>query len=585
MPKIAFVITKMAGDGSDKIKRILDLFGIPCHLISGSDLEAGIAWPHKYVVLCAVPLFGQLLSADKTKAGINALVSRAESVFLYGVDGSADSCEVFERTALSYKLCQAQPLGESIWTISDVWTLCGPMRGLRVKAPGLTQALIRPSDTFHSLIFTDTGSAFVSAEVEGQTWYIATADVIDISRSVEKGYFDVTDYFLSAVPIVMYLRHTFENVAFQPAEYGACLIVDDPVLRNKYGFVNFQKVAGLADEHNFSCNVAFIPWNWKRSRPSVIKLFKEHADRLSISIHGCDHTRHEFAAKHTIPMNRQAKLAKYRMDGHSSRTGLSYDWLMVFPQGAFSSAAAPVLKHNNFIAAVNTEVAPLDQPNETQIGDTWQMAILRYADFPIFTRRYAFHGIHNFAFDLLLGKPCIVVTHHGDFQNDCRELVGFIEELNALPVALKWGTLGDVIRRAYQMRSAQDAKHVRMFGSEILLANNESVECRIVVEKMESDPASIDHVLADGRWINFSLEPHAIRFELDLAPMSQTMVRVAFRTLDVDDSIARPLTARGKIAARRYLSELRDESQSRLPVVYKCADKARKWLRPSASAN
>ena len=43
---------------------------------------------------------------------------------------------------------------------------------------------------------------------------------------------------------------------------------------------------------------------------------------------------------------------------------------------------------------------------------------MTYGAFPIFTRRYAFHGVENFAFDLLLGKPCLIVAHHDSFKDD-----------------------------------------------------------------------------------------------------------------------------------------------------------------------
>ena len=42
---------------------------------------------------------------------------------------------------------------------------------------------------------------------------------------------------------------------------------------------------------------------------------------------------------------------------------------------------------------------------------------MRYGDFSIFTRRYAHHGLENFAFDLLLGKACLIVCHHDFFKD------------------------------------------------------------------------------------------------------------------------------------------------------------------------
>jgi hypothetical protein len=46
------------------------------------------------------------------------------------------------------------------------------------------------------------------------------------------------------------------------------------------------------------------------------------------------------------------------------------------------------------------------------IADLWAPAVMRYSSFPIFTRRYPWEGIENFAFDILLGKPALIVIHH-----------------------------------------------------------------------------------------------------------------------------------------------------------------------------
>ena len=80
-----------------------------------------------------------------------------------------------------------------------------------------------------------------------------------------------------------------------------------------------------------------------------------------------------------------------------------------------------VLKRGDFIGTVNSEVISTDpQPRPITIADYWNVAVMNYSDFPIFTRRYPWAGVENFAFDILLGKPCLVVVHHNDCHDDCR---------------------------------------------------------------------------------------------------------------------------------------------------------------------
>jgi hypothetical protein len=576
MSQIAFVIGEESEAPIRHIGNILDLFGIPWRALSPSALTEGIAPKKPYVVFCAMPVLGRVLSQTGS-GGMPAFLNEAHSVFLYG----AGSDEASRRVLSELGLVSTSVIETNAQTtLCEIHAadVCGAMARLKVSVPSVHARFLTAAAGLDPLISTNEGIAIAALHFRGKPYYIACSDVIDISQPVRKGHFDITDYFFSAVPIVMYLRHSFKDMCLSPAEYGACLIIDDPVLRPNYGFVNFKKLSQAVLDHNFSCNIAFIPWNWRRSQRAVLDLFKTHSDRLSISIHGCDHTAGEFATKNTISLNAQAKLAHVRMQKHAKRTGLPYDPLMVFPQGAFSSAAAPVLKHNGFMAAVNTEVLPTDVPSGTQIRDTWQMAILRYGNFPIFTRRYAFHGLHNFAFDLLLGKPCLMVTHHADFRNDSIDVLGFIDRLNALPVGLKWRPLGEVIRHAYQLKTGNGVSKVRMFGSEVILGNNDRSSHRVVVEKVASDADMIERIEVNGQRTAFSPDDGLIRFEAELPAGSTGMVRVVFKDIYGSQGSSRPLIARSKVAVRRYLSEFRDESQARAPFVYAFAGKARTWL-------
>jgi hypothetical protein len=570
-----------------QITKILDFFEVPWtrvgpRALGESDPEGA---DEGYCVLAAMPLVGKVVTDRAFGDGLPPLLQRADSLFLFGGDHSAATQALLR--LMSH--CETAEVGhieekEILCSVSHQRTdVCGPLSGLEVLVPvrGTQLAMMSLLDgrRIDPLISTKKGCIFAAIDFNGTRCYLAPCPtVIDIARPVERGYFDVADHFFSAVPLVMYLRHAFRDVIPAPAENGACLIVDDPVLRPQYGFVDFQRVAAMGAEHHFTCNVAFIPWNWRRTRSSVVEVFKRNAGRLSLSIHGCDHTAREFGTPNAQSLNAQAKLAISRMEKHQRRTGLAYDPVMVFPQGAFSAVSPAVLKHNGFIAAVNTEVAPIDQPSRTEIGEVWRMAILKFSDFAIYTRRYPFHGLHNFAFDLLLGKPCLIVTHSADFCDGGRSLLEFIDRLNSLKLPLTWRSLGEVIRRAYQQRLRKDGTvQIRMFGNEITIENSGSVSRHTVVEKLEHAPEGINRVEAAGQEVTFVSGQEFSRFELDLGGQKSALVRMSFKDVYGDPRPDRPLRGQIKQIARRYLSEFRDEAQARAPWVYDLAQKARNW--------
>jgi hypothetical protein len=108
------------------------------------------------------------------------------------------------------------------------------------------------------------------------------------------------------------------------------------------------------EERNFTTTVAFIPWNWRRTSCNVVNLFRQHPERFSLVVHGCDHTASEFATQTTPLLNRRIKMAIERMDRLYQRTSMRYERVMVFPQGRFSRESGYALKVNGFMAAANS---------------------------------------------------------------------------------------------------------------------------------------------------------------------------------------------------------------------------------------
>ncbi len=373
------------------------------------------------------------------------------------------------------------------------------------------------------------------------------------------------DHFCSVVPLLMFVRLMFPDVAWRPQELGACLIIDDPLLRQRYGSCDFEMLRDLMRRYGFTTNIAFIPWNWRRTSPTDGEFFKNELGSFSVSIHGCDHTGAEFGETSPAILNNKARLAQSRMRNHEARTGVHHDPVMVFPQGVFSSACPEVLKGNGFLAAVNTETVPVDSQNVgTRIRDVWDVAIMRYGCFPIFTRRYAHHGLENFAFDLLLGKPCLIVAHHDFFKDDCAGLIELIEKLGSLNCRLLWRPLGEVIRRACRRRvNGVGEEEVEMYGNELLIHNPSGHMVNVHVRKRENEADLVAEVRSDQKPIMWTTKADHLVYEEGIGPRSERHLQVVYRERDAREKVNRSLRFELSVASRRILSELRDDYLSR----------------------
>jgi hypothetical protein len=233
---------------------------------------------------------------------------------------------------------------------------------------------------------------------------------------------------------------------------------------------------------------------------------------------------------------------------------------MVFPQGIFSEAAMSVLKHSGLIAAVNSDVISSDsRPRPVTISEVWDIAVMGYSDFPIFTRRYPWEGIANFAFDVLLGKPAIALIHHDYLSDHGRRLIDFTKGLNALKCPLTWNSLCEVVRWSCRQREVSpEIIELEMYGTELRIKNRSERRKRYLIQRRESKPSAIRSVSVGSQETVWKFENGRIDFEIELEPGENRTVAIKFHELDGDGGYKQTASYRTKAMLRRYLCELRD---------------------------
>jgi hypothetical protein len=401
--------------------------------------------------------------------------------------------------------------------------------------------------------------------------FVGGAEVADLD--VEVGDAPVAEYFSQLLSHAMALRHIFGDTTWRPSEPHASVIIDDPLLRPNYGFLNFEHLLGLMNQHNFHTTVAFIPYNFRRNSRRVIKMFRENTDRFSLCFHGNDHTGAEFAATDTALLNTMLQIAEQRMDQHKKITGLECDRVMVFPQGNFSSEAMAVLKARNFDAAVNTTSHPRHDPARLTLGEIAQPAVLRYGSFPLFLRKDSVHTQHeDIAFNLFFGKPTLIVEHHDVFQNPER-LVDAASRINAVAPAIRWCGLDRAVSQSFlRRRVTDDASAVRAYSRTVKISNDSNPISRYEIEWNDIGPAaSVDQILRDGQPCEFTASDEgSIRLSTELAPHTAATFSVLYWN---PHAALEGLGFQRKTWAfvRRRLSEVRDNYVSKSPPMMAAA--------------
>ena len=570
------------------IEKIVDFFKIPSKTLPAQAFDAGTGGPSATRVAVVTSSAGlAAMPQPNSSTELPPALRQAESIFAFDFDETALSTRVLRGLtgASEARVVASSERSRKVVVTKDMPKVSGALSGITAECSTAYGSRefhgVDRSSGFRAVLSTDSGTECFECRSSGVTVFLSACPLaLDIDRPVDGRYFDVRRHFESVLPLLLFLKRAFPDAVGSNRAVGASLIVDDPALKRRYGFMQFERVLSAMMEHAFCTTVAFIPWNWRRTNPRTADIFLSNRDRYALVLHGCDHTSSEFGTSSLPVLNHKAKAALNRADRHRERTGVHISPIMVFPQGVFSPEALYVLKCNNFTAAVNTEVNPVGATApQTRVRELWDVAVMQYSSFPVFTRRYMSHGLENFAFDMFLGKPCLVVGHHDVFKDDGRELMTFIDRLNSLEGGVRWGALDTVIARSYSARRGADGiKSVRMFANELVLESEET-PARFRVEKQELDHGAIRRVTCEDRDVAWTWNSGRAGFDVNVAPGKAVRIRVE-HVDPLGASISRENAKyRMAVRARRYLSEVRDDYICRSEFLNACTRKMRSLFR------
>ena len=283
--------------------------------------------------------------------------------------------------------------------------------------------------------------------------------------------------FSSLAPFLLFLNHAVGEYGWHLDGHYANFTIDDPWLIDPYGALDYRGLLRQMDQHNFHTTIAFIPWNYDRSRADVIALFRAHPDRYSICIHGDNHTHREFDSYTVNPLNEQEREIRQsvaRMERFHELTRIPYDRVMVFPHDVAPLRTFVALRTYGFLGTANS----LDVP----LGDS-------FPDSPIFLLRpyttdYAglLSMLRNsvavpipsvdIAIQVFLGNPLLFYAHHDLFERGMGAFNQTADLVNRMQPGTVWAGLGEMARHTYPIRRRMDGGYdVRMLSTEIDLSN------------------------------------------------------------------------------------------------------------------
>lgn len=396
-----------------------------------------------------------------------------------------------------------------------------------------------------------------------QVFLWATDRVADVDATIPPNVpFESSYRWL--LPAIIYLKASFGPYVWHNPHQRARLIIDDPLLQPRYGFLQYENLLASMQSTTYATSLAFIPWNHRRSNQAVAKMFVSSPDHLSLCVHGCDHTNHEFDASDEDELSGKALLALQRMDDHQQRSRVPYEKIMVFPQGHFSVPAVKALRRSGFLAAVNSTCYPNRTETPLSLGDLLLPAICHIYGFPLFPRRDPIH-LFDVAVDLFLGKAGLIVEHHEFVRDGFGKWEQFVKQMNAMDTRLSWPSLIDTVTETCLQKVAGEHRwDVRFFTQTFRWRNQSSQPVTAQLSKFEPEPTHIQKVHINGQARPFDWKDELLTIEELVAP--QSTIEVTLQEQLLPPSPFKPsLNHRVRVGIRRVLSELRDNQLARYP--------------------
>jgi hypothetical protein len=567
------------------LKRLTEFFGLSCRTVDASTFDGELqrAADHDLCILASAMTIDRWCHNHPDRGvALDGLRQKTSFLFLYGFapgkslayiasrlsDGAIEDVRALTGANLSYHVSSSEP-------------------GITREFSGLSFGCAR-NDTDSGFVYTANSSGAVPlvtiddmpfwVVVEKtfcKTFLLACSAVADIQEQVNG--IDVGTYFSRLLPAAMFLRAVFKGLCWHGKHRFANFIIDDPPLKRSYGYLNYRNLLTQMDRCEFASTIAFIPWNYRRTDNRVTQLFRERRDRLSLCVHGCDHTTAEFSSKDLAVLNSKVQLASARMNSLERWNGLSYSKTMVFPQGRFSTGALTALKANNYLAAVNSSPSATHSGacGALTVADFLTPAVTRHGGFPVFVRRYP-AGLEQFAFDLFFGKPLLAVEHHAYFKDGGARLAEFVTRINSFK-KLQWTGLHDIMKKSYLEREiSNEITACRLYTNHHLIENHSECDRTFIVTKFETGDVPIQRVLVNGLATRFMMIDNVLEFATRIPALSSRVVQVVYRNSLPHAELERGFASRSHVWAHRMLSEFRDNVLCRNDFLFASAQALRR---------
>lgn len=531
--------------GQRQLEIASQFYGLNLRVLAGDD-EAAVGKAIDQKATAAVAIAADALPRVDEQSMLRRLNRRpggSVPLLILGLTPETDPAVLRAWSGGAVLACKRAVAAESLeYVVGRDTELAGPLADFSIPFSGTNPAYFVTADRGNNNLQQITElrgggrvfPVFVRAGV-GQvrvfllsTFYPASELLVALNKG------PMLSAFADIAPVMLFTKYSAGDRGWHTIHHYANFTIDDPWLREPYGFLTYKGLLAEMEKHNFHSTIAFIPWNYDRSEPQVVELIRSHPERFSICIHGDNHDHKEFTDYKSKPLATQiydVKQSLARMQKFQSLTGISYDKVMVFPHSIAPEKTLEALKTDNFLATVNSSNVPMGEADPALIPFALRPVTLSFAKFASIRRYEVGAQISKsfIAMNAFLGNPIFLYCHHDFFANGIGAFDPVADEVNEIQPDTRWRSLGEIVRHLYLVKARQDSGYdVLAFSSDFLLENPGNQNSIFYVRREEGEHPAIRSVTIDGRSCPYRLEDGYLEFNVAIPATGRSHVRIAY---------------------------------------------------------
>jgi hypothetical protein len=402
----------------------------------------------------------------------------------------------------------------------------GAVHALDLNQASNAQAIVRIQNGDHDL------PIFVSAHTAGQEVFFQS----EYEPCNAVGRENLLGVFPRIAPILMFVRYVAGDRAWHSIGHYANLTIDDPWLTEPYGNLSYEGLLRKMQQYNFHTTIAFIPWNFDRSKPDVVSLFRGHSDKYSVCIHGNNHDHQEFYEYRREPLSNQRLAigqAIARMEIFKTRTGIPYDRVMVWPHEVLPPAPTlAALKEYNFLGSVNVDAIPLGSKRPDDPLFLLRAEHLSFEGALAIKRIPAMAGSlrARIAINAFLENPILLYAHQDLFANGIGAFDDTATFVNRIQPDTVWDSLEDIVRHHYLVKLREDGNYdLTAFSSQLTLENPWEHDVTFFVEKRESFTPPIKSLTVGGESHPYQRSGDLLLFKVPVSAKQVKQIMINYR--------------------------------------------------------